>query len=178
MFGFSPVMMGGKIKPPALGEFWTGQGGYYIGDILDGGVLFHLVIAPKASGQNNSVQWKTTNTATAGTSSLTNGLANLAGMEAAGLSVHPMGQFCKALTIGGKTDWYPPAKDELNVIYTNRTSIIGADAINVDATFYWSSSSISTSSTLVWLQRFDLGTFDSNNKANLFRVRAIRRVAA
>lgn len=157
-----------------LGTFVPEQGGYFIGTILDGGSNFALFYANKAQGQNNSLQWKTGNTATAGTSSLTNGSANLAGMVAVGIASHPAGQFCNNLTIGGFTDWYFPAKDELNVIYTNRASIIGADAIDADTNFYWSSSEASASAS--GRRRFSDGLESDAGKINSYRVRAVRRL--
>lgn len=158
-----------------LGTFVPEQGGYYIGTILDGGSNFALFYANKAQGQNNSLQWKTTQTATVGTTSVTNGFANLEGMVAAGITLHPAGQFCKNLTIGGLADFYPPATDELNVIYTNRAAILGVDAIDVDATYYWSSSE-SVSPGFAYCRRFDLGSAIQGNKTGSFRVRAVRRL--
>lgn len=158
-----------------LGTFVPEQGGYYIGTILDGGKNFALFYANKAEGQNNSLQWKTTETTTAGTTSLTNGPANLAAMVTVGIALHPAGQFCKSLMIGDFTDWYLPAKDELSVIYTNRTVISGVDAIDVDTTFYWSSSEYSATPT-AWIQRFSDGVAGSGGKINSFRVRAVRRL--
>lgn len=157
-----------------LGTFVPEQGGYYIGTIIDGGKNFALFLAEKAEGQNNSLQWKTSNNTTAGTASVTNGPANLAGMVAAGIALHPAGQFCNNLTIGGFTDWYLPAKDELNVIYTNRTAISGGDAIDMDATWCWSSSEYTASHA--WSQRFSDGGANFLVKASIFRVRAVRRL--
>jgi Protein of unknown function (DUF1566) len=92
-------------------------GGYFGGFIstTGNGVATHaLIVAPKATGENSSRQWKTTNTSTAGTSSLIDGPANSAAMNNAS---HPAAQFCEGLTIGGFSDWYMPAKNELEVLY-------------------------------------------------------------
>lgn len=159
-----------KSGPPAIGQPW--QGGYYIGNITDGGVLYALVLAPKAAGQNNSLQWKTANTATAGTASTTNGWDNTNAMNNA---THPAAQFCRGLRIGGFADWYLPAKDELNVIYTNRSSISGEDSIDVDTEYYWSSTE--SSATFAWDQRFSAGNQNVSNKTVFLRLRAVRRVA-
>jgi Protein of unknown function (DUF1566) len=92
-------------------------GGYFGGFIstTGNGVATHaLIVAPKATGENSSRQWKTSQTSTAGTSSLIDGPANSANMNNAS---HPAAQFCEGLTIGGFSDWYMPAKNELEVLY-------------------------------------------------------------
>lgn len=152
-------------------------GGYYIGDIIDpddgmGGLTYALILAPKSSGQSNpNLKWKTSTTATAGTSSLTNGLANSNAMNN---SSHPAAQFCRSLNIGGFRDWYLPAKSEVAVSRVNRMAISGDDAIIVDSEYCWSSTENSAASA--WSQLFSGGSQMSTNKGNLGRVRAMRRV--
>jgi hypothetical protein len=93
-------------------------GGFYAGQISTAGngiANFNLVIGPVASAQANR-QWKTTNTTTAGTTSLIDGPTNSSNMNNAS---HPAGQFCEGLTIGSFSDWYMPAKLELDVCYFN-----------------------------------------------------------
>jgi len=95
------------------------EGGYYAGQISTAGndvADYNLVIAPKSSGQNNSKQWKTTNTTTSGTDSNIDGPANSSTMNNAS---HPAAEFCEGLSIGGYSDWYMPAKNELEVCYYN-----------------------------------------------------------
>jgi hypothetical protein len=77
---------------------------------------YNLVIAPKSSGENSSKQWKTSNTSTAGTSSVIDGPTNSSNMNNAS---HPAAQFCEGLTIGTFSDWYMPAQNELEVCYFN-----------------------------------------------------------
>jgi hypothetical protein len=158
---------------PAIGGAW--RGGNYIGDIVDGGVTYHLVLAPKATGQQFGLTWKTTATDDTGADSTTNGLANSNALNDVS---HPAAQFCRGLTIGGFNDWYLPAKDELNVVYTNRASVGGGDALDVDTTYYWASTE--SNSTQAWLQRFSDGNASggTKNTASFCRLRAIRRVPA
>jgi len=102
--------------PPAIGAAFGG--GFYAGDISTtaNGIATHrLVVGPVSSAQS-SLQWKTANTSTAGTSSSIDGPSNSAAMNDA---THPAAQFCEALSIGGFTNWYMPAKDELEVCYFN-----------------------------------------------------------
>jgi hypothetical protein len=95
-------------------------GGFYAGQIGVSGVATHnLVVGPVASAQNASKQWKTANTSTTGTSSVIDGPTNSANMNNAS---HPAAEFCEGLTIGGFSDWYMPAKNELEVCYYNLKS--------------------------------------------------------
>lgn len=94
-------------------------GGYFAGQIstAGNGVASHnLVIAPVSTGENASKQWKTSDTSTSGTSSVIDGPANSSAMNDA---THPAAQFCEGLSIGGYSDWYMPAKNELEVCYYN-----------------------------------------------------------
>jgi len=100
--------------PTVIGEAFGG--GFYAGKINDGGTEYFLIVAPKSSGENSSKQWKTSNTSTSGTSSVIDGPSNTSAMNNA---THPAAQFCAGLSIGGFTDWYMPAKNELEVCYYN-----------------------------------------------------------
>ena len=95
------------------------EGGYYAGQISTAGngvADYNLVVGPVASAQNSSKKWKLTNTSTSGTSSDINGPSNSAAMNDI---THPAAYFCEGLTIGGFSDWYMPAKNELEVCYYN-----------------------------------------------------------
>ena len=101
---------------PTIGQAFGG--GFFAGQISTAGngiADYNLVVAPVASGQSTK-QWKTSNTSTAGTSSVIDGPTNSANMNNA---THPAAQFCEGLTIGGFSDWYMPAKNELEVCYYN-----------------------------------------------------------
>jgi hypothetical protein len=106
----------GNIAPPTvIGQAYGG--GFYAGQIGVSGVATHyLIVAPVASGQDSSLQWKTTDTETSGTSSVIDGPTNSSNMNNAD---HPAAQFCEGLTIGGFSDWYMPARNELEVCYYN-----------------------------------------------------------
>jgi len=102
---------------PAIGSALGG--GFFAGQISTAGngiADYNLVVGPAASAQTTSKQWKTSNTTTAGTSSVIDGPANSAAMNNAS---HPAAQFCEAVTAGGFTDWYLPAQNEQEVCYYN-----------------------------------------------------------
>jgi hypothetical protein len=105
--------------PLGIGDFY--QGGYFAGFIshtADGVATHGLIVAPAASGYNGEVamQWKTSQTTTSGTTSSYNGAANSANMNNAS---HPAAQYCEGLSIDGYTDWYLPARYELDIAYHN-----------------------------------------------------------
>ena len=185
------------------------EGGFFAGQISTAGngiADYNLVVGPVSSAQS-SLQWKTTNTTTAGTNSVINGPANSSQMNNAS---HPAGQFCEGLTVGGFTDWYMPAKDELEVCYynlkpdtTSNVTSSGANPYSVPArasnyttgnpartsaaaftsteaftaNMYWASTQGNTISA--WFQYFSNGTqrYTFRYKNESHNVRAIRRVA-
>ena len=109
---------------PAIGT--SMEGGFFAGAISHtaNGVPTHLlIVAPAATGATGTgytlttdKQWKTTNTTTAGTTSTYDGAANSANMNNAS---HRAAEFCETLSIGGYTDWYLPARYELEIAYYN-----------------------------------------------------------
>lgn len=102
--------------PTVIGE--TFGGGFYAGNIVEGGTEYYVIVAPKASGESAALKYKTTNTASpAATQTLNNGPAATAAMVSAGS--HPAAAFCAGLSIGGFSDWYLPARDELELLYRN-----------------------------------------------------------
>jgi hypothetical protein len=144
-------------SPPLVpGEAYGG--GYFAGQISTAGngiADYNLVVGPVASAQSgpNTKTWKTSNTATAGTTSVINGPANSAAMNDAS---HPAAEFCEGLTIGGYSDWYSPAKNELEVCYynlkpstaaNNTSSGINANAVPARASNYTAGTPAQTSAT-------------------------------
>lgn len=193
---------------PNIGDSY--EGGYYAGEIStsgDGVATHRLVIAPKSSGQNNSKQWKTSDTSTSGTSSVIDGPTNSSNMNNAS---HPAAEFCEGLTIGSYSDWYMPAKNELEVCYynlkptttsNNTSSGTNTNAVPSRGSNYTASvpaqtsatdfktgnseafdsasywSSTENASTYAWAQNFSKGGEYYFNKIAAIRVRAVRRVA-
>lgn len=96
-------------------------GGFYAGDIqYPNGQWYKLIIADVASkvtGENS--RWKVVNTFTPATGDQVDGMANTQAMIAEDIDLHPAAKHIINHRGGGFADWYMPAKDELNVIYTN-----------------------------------------------------------
>jgi len=100
---------------PVVGSAFGG--GFFAGQISTAGngiADYNLVVGPVASAQSN-LQWKTSNTGPDPTSVI-DGPANSATMNSA---TYPCAQFCEGLTIGGFSDWYMPAMNELEICYYN-----------------------------------------------------------
>ena len=72
-------------------------------------------------------------------------------------------------------DWFMPSKDELDMMYDNRTVITGqgGDAFKTDI-WYWSSSEYTSSSA--WHQLFSTGTRGNDDKRNSAHCRLLRRI--
>lgn len=101
------------VTVPVIGQSF--QGGYYGGAIsttANGVATHYLVVSPKAFGED-SKQFATSPGFSDPTSFI-DGPTNSSTMND---SNHPAAQFCEGLTIGGYSDWYLPARDELHTIY-------------------------------------------------------------
>jgi hypothetical protein len=102
---------------PAIGAAFGG--GYFAGQISTSGngtANYNLVVGPIASAYNSALNFKTSNSNDPGTLSLIDGPGNSASINN---SAHPAAEFCEDLTIGGYSDWYLPAINEIEVCYFN-----------------------------------------------------------
>lgn len=95
---------------------------------------FRIIVAPKASGENASVALKNANTASpTACQTLTEGLAATQAMRDADTStVYPAAHWARNLNIGGKTDWYIPARDELELCWRNLKPATDANYVTSD----------------------------------------------
>jgi hypothetical protein len=145
-----------EIPPTVIGQAYGG--GFYAGQIGVSSVATHyLVVGPAASAQNSSKQYKNANTAATGADSVIDGPQNTADLVAGGSSaVYPAAHFCNDLVIGGFSDWYMPAKNELEVCYynlkptttsNNTSSGINANAVPARASNYTAGTPAQTSAT-------------------------------
>ena len=92
------------------------QGGFYGGKINVSGTQYYLIVAPKATGEASGIAWNPSPWTDSGITSAINGPTNSASLAALG-SNYQAATFCEGLTIGGYSDWYLPAINELEVLY-------------------------------------------------------------
>jgi len=156
-FGPSASSAASNSVTPALVIGGAYEGGFYAGQIGVSGVATHnLVIGPVSSAQANKY-YKSTNTTATGADSDIDGPQNTADMVADGnASVYQAAHFCNDLVIGGFSDWYMPAKNELEVCYynlkpttanNNTSSGINANAVPARASNYTTGIPAQTSAT-------------------------------
>ena len=82
---------------------------------------YRVIVAPKASGESAGVAIKNANTALpTACQTLTEGLRATQAMRDADTStVYPAAHWARSLNIGGRADWYIPARDELELCWRN-----------------------------------------------------------
>jgi hypothetical protein len=173
MSGIQQMLTGGTYKPAppvTIGQAYGG--GFYAGKISTAGTGvadYYLIVAPYSTG-NALKKWGPEGVAT-GQTSVINGPTNSVALAALG-STYEAATFCEGLTIGGYTDWYLPAKNELEVCYyflhpdtaTNDTSAgSNANAVSPEpiSANYSSSSPAQTTASL-----FVLGQSEAFYQAN------------
>jgi hypothetical protein len=124
--------------PTVLGEPW--EGGFFAGYIshtADGSPTHALIVAPKADGAlgagytGSNPKWADETVDAPANSTLigadnefdgkvnTDLMMSLIADETYSAGAFPAAQFCADLSIGGFTDWYLPARWELDIAYFN-----------------------------------------------------------
>ena len=185
---------GGSVVPPIstvptiIGAEYNG--GFYIGDIIDDGVKYRLILSPKSTELN--YQYITTKPGSVGnrtnnTPSRTNGPGNTAILTQTELLGFSAAWYCSQLNINGYDDWYLPSIDELLVMSANRRDLIAG--INVRewlqvytgspayaGRFYWSSTDDGNVLTAFTVDCINFSTSAvAEVKETVRHVRAIRR---
>jgi hypothetical protein len=175
---------------PSIGDTCD-DGSIYAGLSPDGNVAMYTTPADAAStytwndGTTNYTDMSMANCTdgTPGTaSSCQTGEANtalLVGLSGSGTPApYDAAEYCDGLSAHGYDDWYLPAQDELNVLYTNKNTgdLNGTfnETGSLPAGYYWSSSE--DGSSYARHQRFSGGVQGSYlGKYNGLAVRCVRR---
>ena len=168
----------GDPLPTVIGE--ASNGGFYAGDIEDGGKWYKLIVAD-VEADVYGLKWMDPRSDWPAAASATDGPGNTASM--AGDARFEAGNHCLNYRGGGFNDWYMPARYELMVIYQNLGldkspppdfQAGGAQAFDSSG-YYWCSTQDSSISALV--RRFSNGDETSNIKdSTKRRVRPVRRL--
>lgn len=124
---------------------------------------------PWNSGMSTGQVWTGYNSQLTGEVNTTGIAAIDADSNNSGFQDHASAVYCNNLSQDGQTDWYLPSRQELNVIYGNRTVI--ANFITT-GTYYWSSSE---DSGFAWRQKFSDGSASGWYKESSNSVRCARR---
>jgi hypothetical protein len=157
--GIGENYLGGKIAC----FFVSGEPGYVIGE-SHGLIISSVNISTLARWYNTTFITTGATAATLGTGDANT--STIISMQ--GNTGTYAAKLCRDYRGGSYTDWYLPAKDELNKLYLNRVAIGG-----LTATYYWSSTE--SASTSAWRQTFSTGLQASTTKSISCYVRAVRK---
>lgn len=142
----------------------SGDGGYKSG-ISDGFITTSSDLSTGAPWGTNGVETYATGTALGTGWDNTNMAATYDGLAGSAPKL------CYDLTSGGYSDWYLPSYEELNKLYSNKTTLGG-----FTSNYYWSSTQSST--TYAYYQYFGTGSRTTQNKPTNAYVRPIRSIIA
>ena len=144
-----------------------------IGYWFRGGVVFYIDgtghgLIAATQDQSTASLWGCNSTLIGlNAQSKTKGLANTNAIVAGCINRPIAASICDTLTLNGYTDWFLPAKDQLNLLYLQKNIVGGLSTY-----YYWSSTE--SASTSSWSQYFIDGSQGNSSKSNGFLVRAIR----
>jgi len=111
-----------NIGDPYGGGFFAG----YISTSADGVATHRLIVSPMASGQTTAA-WDDNAYGTTGVVSVIDGPQNTIDLMALDATHFLAAKFCSDLTIGAYSDWYLPAKNELETAYRNLKNVSEAN---------------------------------------------------
>lgn len=147
---------------PAIGDYWLEQGGFFAGNFLDDdGRIYGLIVsncgtaqdAGRArhceAGERDLSQW--------------DGLGNTQRLK----NACPAAMLASQHTADGHTDFYLPARRELQLACANVPHLFGTES------WYWSSTPYGESTA--WAVGFEHGNTYDNTRRYEFRVRPFRR---
>ncbi len=153
------------LVPPPLGAYWPGQGGYNASLVRgeDGAPDYYLIV-PLLTEQLRAA-WGGYGEEVEGASSASDGLANTRALLADG-NEHPAAKLASEFTADGHSDFYLPARRELQLAEANVPELF-------EKAYHWSSSQ--RSANYAYSLGFEVGWLTSNHKDTEFLVRPVRR---
>ena len=164
-----PITMQDIGEPPALGEYWPGQGGIFVGSMpaMHGLPARHLIVA-KAEDEKE-LAYGGYGVDVPGAASRIDGPANTAALlahtAASGIE-HPAAAYCAAYTADGHTDFHYPSQACLFM-----ASLFAPQAFNKRG---WYGSSTQGDRDFALSQVFEYGLSLWGRKGDEFRVRPLR----
>jgi hypothetical protein len=192
--GSNLTNVGGSLYNYEIGQYVSSEGGIIfnrwlslsaLGSPSTGTVQNYLVVDVSDAGGANV--WATTGVSISNVDSSWDGSGNtenliLAG-PANGIGTGTAADLCYNRTSGGKSDWYLPAFDELNILYNNRwfveQGIVGSGGSSLyGSKEYWSSTqppSGGFSTSQAMYISFFTGVQGTKSKITTGYVRAIRK---
>ncbi|MBX9756303.1 MAG: DUF1566 domain-containing protein [Pseudomonadaceae bacterium] len=162
----APSLPAGAVPP--LGANWPGQGGVNAGLMrgLDGARDYYLIVPTGADAEFEDLKYGPRDLEVKGADSPWDGLANTKALIASGKS-HPAAEACAAFTRDGHSDFYLPARRELQTAEAVCPEVFSKG-------WHWSSSQ--RSAGYAFSMSFGVGTQLSHAKNGELRVRPVRRV--
>ncbi|WP_044872004.1 DUF1566 domain-containing protein [Pseudomonas sp. LFM046] len=157
-----------SLEPPAIGQYWSGQGGVYAGLVRgeDGQPDYHLVVPTAEAATAKEIPWGAAGESEHGATHARDGLANTRALCDAEHE-HPAAQWAAGLEIEGHRDLYLPSRFELALCYANVRELF-------EERWHWSSTQYSPGTA--WVQGFGDGGQYGDRKGSDYRARAVRRV--
>ncbi|BBP51215.1 hypothetical protein PHLH3_08410 [Pseudomonas sp. St386] len=154
---------------PAIGEYWSGQGGVYAGVMRgeEGHPDYHLIVPTHESVKGKKLAYGGYEVDEQEASSRRDGLANTLHLAEGSGEDHPAAQWCDSLTIEGHKDLYLPAISELALCMANVPELFEKE---------WHLSSTQRSAHLAFSLYFAGGGQLYDDKSRELRVRPVRRL--
>jgi len=149
-----------------------------IGAWCGGGIKYAAGLVVATANETTELAWGSLGTSR-NVISNSAGEANTDVLGPYGAGAHPAASAAYVKTLYGYSDWYLPAKDQLNTVYTNEADIVTNGGAAFEDDLYWSStednSSPNTSNeTFAWAQNFNGGAQSTTTKDVTHWVRLIR----
>lgn len=154
------------LSAPPLGVYWPGEGGHNAGLVRgENGAPDYYLIVPSGPAAETKAEWGGYERETDGASSHSDGLANTRALLGDSAE-HPAAKLAAEFTSDGHTDFYLPARRELQLAEANVPELFSK-------AWYWSSTQSSAGSA--YPMAFEHGWQGYTGKDHERLVRPVRR---